>query len=312
MVGNYEKPTTALPQWTKSDRFKLKDSSNTLHKETLKIKQSLNRFQDENIKLKTKIQQSGKEIEKKQKIIQGLMEQIKSDSGQISSQYFEAPIIISLKRQLKELKEEQKAKQTELDTMKSRLKINHFKELDTELKANEKECARLKGIVIDMIKNQSATVPQSDIIMLENRLTQQDQMINNLKTENINLAANIQKKEEELLKCKKQALNLEKKIEKAEVVNRDNTKTKKVLIENKKEIVRLSEQVEMLKAENKDKEIITLKNKINELTKKQQELNEQLKKKTEELKSPSKDNKDVDKSKIDQLKNKIKNCIMLP
>eukprot|EP00826_Nyctotherus_ovalis_P012696 TRINITY_DN1337_c0_g2_i1.p1 TRINITY_DN1337_c0_g2~~TRINITY_DN1337_c0_g2_i1.p1 ORF type:complete len:413 (+),score=107.84 TRINITY_DN1337_c0_g2_i1:30-1241(+) len=307
-LGGFDKPTTAA-QWSRPEKLRPKESSSMLHKESLKIKQSLNKYQDENVKLKTKIQQSGKEIEKKQKIIQGLMEQVKSDSGQISSQYFEAPIIISLKRQLKELKDEHRAKQTELETLKSRLKVNHFKELESELKTNEKECAKLKGIVIDMIRTQSATVPPSDIAMLENRLTQQEAMISKLKEENLGLAGNLQRKEEELLKCKNAAMSYEKKVGKMESAGKDGVKVKKKLIESQREAARLKEEVEALKVDNKDKEVAILKAKINELTKKQHELNDQLKKKNEETQNNKAPSNDVDKKNLEQLKSKISNCM---
>ena len=312
--NNFDKPLASASLWHRMDRYKTKDSSAHLNKEAIKLKKHMNRFQDENLKLKTRIQQSGKELEKKQKIIQGLMDQINSESGKCSNQYFEAPAVLSLKRQLKELKEEEKIKDDEMNNLKNGLKISRFKELDNELKANEKECARLKTIVVNLLNNQSDAVSPEDIAILENNVAQQEAMINSLKEENFKLVNDMQAKENELVKLKQTSGKFEKRIGKAESNSKENVKSKKVLAENIKEIEKLKQQIEHYKVDNKEKEALSLKETIDKLIKQQSELNGKIKDKDLQIQSfqqkagkvPIQYNASTE---LTELKTKIQNCI---
>ena len=275
----------------------------------------MNKFKDENVKLKTKIQQSNKEIEKKEKIIQGLMYQMNADPGQAKNQYFEPPIVLSLKRKLKELREEQIAKETESESLKSSVKINHFKELDNELKENETECARLKSIVVELMNNQGNIISPKDVAELEDNLTQQEAMIKNINHQNQVLVQSMQEKEEEIIKMKDLSSKLEKRIGKAEIINKEDLKNKNIFEENLKEIKKLKEQVEIYKVDNKEHEAISLKRKINELSKKQTELNTMIKannERIENLKQNTNKKPGVNNNynELSELKAKIEDCII--
>jgi peptidoglycan hydrolase CwlO-like protein len=82
-------------------------------RELLHFKQDANNFKLENIQLKTRIQQYEKEIEKKNKLIKSIMEQMEStQEGMFVRRQFdgETSAVLNLKKQVKELREDIKAK----------------------------------------------------------------------------------------------------------------------------------------------------------------------------------------------------------
>jgi len=324
MINNYsavESSGVTPPQWPRLQRPKPKNQANetsALYDESQKMKLNMNKFKEENVKLKTKIQQAGKEMDKKEKIIQELLQQVQNDSGSAQPRHFmEAPLVLSLKKQLKDVKEEEKQKDEELKELKNGLKVNKLKEKEAQLKQNEDECYNLKEMVIDLIKNQPVSISPGEVSVLEEKLRQQEALIRNYKQENFDLANMLRKKEEDLGKFKESSISLEKKVAKVESTCRDNQKNKKIIADNHKEIDKIKEQITIYKVDNKEKEAATLKLRVDELLKKQVEINDKIKQKDKlideleqkanKFSSPVKENQYL--TDLKQLRIKIETCI---
>ena len=279
----------------------------------------MNAYREENTKLKTRIHQYGKEVDKKDKFIQELSGQGGSQQALTQPkgrQVAETHLVLSLKKQVKELKEEVKGKEEEAKALKQSLKAGKMKEMEMELKLHEDECANLKQVIVELIRQQPVSISPNDVAAIEGKFNQQVSVLTNFKQENYELATALQKREDELAGWKESAVQLEKKVAKVEGTSRDNAKSKKAIAENRKEIEKLKEQISLLKVDNKEKEAATYKARIDDLTRKQAEMTEkiaqkdkmiqELEGKAAKLATPSKEAHQINE--IKQLKSRIANC----
>ncbi len=290
-----------------------------LYDEAMRSKQNMNTYKDENTKLKTRIQQCAKEIDKKDKVIQELSSQLNNQQTLTQSkgrQIAEAHLTMALKKQVKDMKEDLRIREEEAKSLKQGLKVGRMKEMELELKSHEDECANLKLMIVNLVKQQPMSISPGDAAALEGRIREQDALLANLKQENFDLAATLQKHGDELENWKESAVQLEKKVAKLESTCKDSVKNKKIIADNKKEIEKLREQVSLLKVDNKDKEAATYRTRINDLIRKQSEVSDKIAQRDKAIKdlearvakvvSPAKEAQQLNE--IRALKIKISSC----
>ena len=113
-----------------------------LYEETLALKMEANFFKEENTRLRTKMLQMEREIDRKD----GFLEDLKSTSKErsFSSSYQSSHLIASLKTNIKELRQELRAKEEESLKAKRDIRASRMSELEVELQAYIDECTRLR------------------------------------------------------------------------------------------------------------------------------------------------------------------------
>ena len=145
-----------------------------LYDETIKIKMLNNQMHEEHVKLKTKIKILENELGRKEKtiedlfnhnqIIQQATQKHQSNSNQnlmplaqTAQKYQqETFLVMSLKKQIRELKMEIIKRDEELEVARKNIKNTHTKEMEEELQTYHDECLRLRSVLEDVLKQGSS------------------------------------------------------------------------------------------------------------------------------------------------------------
>ena len=141
-----------------------------LYDETLKMKVLNNQVKEDNVKLKTKVKILENELGRKEKTIEDLFthnqliqqSHQKHQSGsnqsllplaQTAQKYQqETFLVMSLKKQIRELKYEVLKRDEELEVLRKNIKSTRTKEFEQEIQTYHDECLRLRSIMEEVIK----------------------------------------------------------------------------------------------------------------------------------------------------------------
>eukprot|EP00831_Metopus_contortus_P003408 TRINITY_DN11254_c0_g1_i2.p1 TRINITY_DN11254_c0_g1~~TRINITY_DN11254_c0_g1_i2.p1 ORF type:complete len:335 (-),score=69.70 TRINITY_DN11254_c0_g1_i2:74-1078(-) len=229
-----------------------------LYDEARKLMKKMNMSKEENLQLRTKMQLCDQELERKDKMIHELLEQLNQRHGggmiRQTRSGSETHLVSALRRQTRELKDEIKAKEEEMKALNKNLKITKIQEMDIEIKMFSDECTRLKHIIEEISNQKAASYSEQDIAAIEIRIQDQEAYLNRLRGENDQLGTILKKKEDEAKHWKDMSEKLEKKISRLEAESKENLKQKRLSMESKREMQRLKEQLTILKNDIKDKE----------------------------------------------------------
>lgn len=258
------------------DKFKKAGNREQLHAETLSLKQSMNNYKAENIVIKSKIHQLEKEIERKGKLIQKIIEQKNNDQG-ISSLYSrrvetDTSLVISYKKQVKELREELKIKEDELADMKRNLKGMRVEEIEQELSIRGSECAKLREVIEQVNQDFKDEQKIRQVQEIVQKLQQQNIMLTNMKKENDQLIETIKRKDDEANIIQENAVTIETKMNKISGTRKDFIRNKKRIGETRKEIDKLKQEINTIIVGKAEKGQNVYQTKIDELMRKQQEM----------------------------------------
>jgi len=265
-------------------------------------------FKNRNVRLKNKVAQCNKELAERDKVIHELLDQISSTKPNTSFTRSSKNnhLANALKKQVRETRDEIRNKEKEMKKLMKSLKVTRIQEMEVEIKMFADECTRLKHIIEEVANQKAASYTPEDVVAFENKIAQQDAFIAGITQDNTEIAHEIEKKEKEVAKWNNVITKLKKKLGKFESEVKENAKNRKQLNETKHEIQRLKEQLITLKSNFKDKDLLSYKQKIEELLKKNNELTEKLTQKENELKKlePSNTNQE-----LAQLHVKAQDCI---
>jgi len=162
-----------------------------LYEDTLHLKQNINGLKEENLKLKTK----NLNLERENAKLVKAMEKMGSYTTQFGKQP-ESTLIVALKKQVKEQKEELKAKHDEIEAMKRSAKMTRVQEIEIELKTYMDENIRLKNAFEELMRLKPEIKPE-DYNMLEERYYQQGNLIETLQRDHARITSEIKYLEEE-------------------------------------------------------------------------------------------------------------------
>lgn len=151
----------------------------------MKLKLNMNTFKEENIKLKTKAQLYEKEIDKKDRLIQELLEQMSTQTGKgPKAKVNETHLIFALKKQIKEIKTECNQKDLELKQLRKNIKITRNQENEIEKKMYIDECSRLRRVLEDTMNNKARDgYSKEEVAELETNNQQMNVMLKQAKQE---------------------------------------------------------------------------------------------------------------------------------
>lgn len=179
-----------------------------------------NQMREEHVKLKTKIKILENELGRKEKTIEDLFNhnqiiqhaQSKHQSSsnqnllplaQTAQKYQqETFLVMSLKKQIRELKMEVVRRDEELEILRKNIKNTRIQEQEQELQTYHEECIRLRQMMEDMMKQGSShpihqQVYLDKIQQLEQEMTQKDMLISTLQ-DNRSSTAFIQNEQERI------------------------------------------------------------------------------------------------------------------
>jgi hypothetical protein len=141
---------------------------------------------------------------------------------------------MSLKKQIKELKADLLKKDEESENFRRNIKLTKVNELEVQIKTYQDECLRLRGVLDNVIRSKDPVSknPQQ-LQQLESMMQQKDQLINQLQSDNIELAKLAHDKEE-VSKHRDASQNNDEKS--AKQLKSELFKTKKSLKEKEKEL----------------------------------------------------------------------------
>ena len=272
----------------------------------------MNRYKDESIKLKTKLLQYEAILGKKDKVLRELYKRHNLKPQLADKKCIDQPMVVELKKRIKEIREGQKLKVAEIEELKNSFKTFKFKELELQLRAHETECTNLKRAILNLARKQSAIASPEDVVVIETKIKEQSIVMQRLEEEKIKLLSLMDEKEEELVRYKETAVQLDKRVGQVENSNRENIKARRAIIENIKKIEKFRKLISYLQVNNDENESTVLKKRINEMIKKQVNMNRQLKQKDSLIKKiegnitrlPSKELL----NEIKQVKSKLDEC----
>eukprot|EP01022_Parablepharisma_sp_SALTPOND_P025583 TRINITY_DN5_c0_g1_i1.p1 TRINITY_DN5_c0_g1~~TRINITY_DN5_c0_g1_i1.p1 ORF type:complete len:942 (-),score=200.59 TRINITY_DN5_c0_g1_i1:2152-4977(-) len=221
-----------------------------LYEESLHLKKSMNLLKVENTQLKTKVLQTEKEMAKKDKEIKELLDRLNTPSAGFYNVVREpipkktvktsAHLVMGLKKRISEVQKENKTLKDGLQTLKKSLKMTTTQELESEIKTYAEECTRLRKMLEEVIQEKPYITPE-DLAGIEEKIKQQNEVIDKFKEENQELSEKVKKASEEAKKWKAKAE------QKKASPRSPETSSQALVREQMREIQRLKDQIEGLK-----------------------------------------------------------------
>ena len=253
---------------------KINQEKEKLYEQVIKLKLQMNSFKSENLKLRTQLKFLEKEQNEKEGIIENLVNNNEVTTigrlGNIgnSKKKSEAYLTTALKRQVKELKQELKDKDEEIQAYKKNFKNTKLTELDIELRSYMDECLRLRHLLEDTVKSKDPLTDPDQVHKIEEQFQQQNSIINNLQSENEELQQVISQKESETLEWRNLVEEYQKRINRLRPAAKDNKKLRKMNKEKKNELQRIRQELLLLRSKTSP----DVKAKVDEMMRKQDDL----------------------------------------
>ena len=205
-----------------------------LVQENIKLKTQLNKLETEKMNHKREITNLEMEINKKDKIIETMINDTQSNLNTESNKASEMHLVLNVKRQYKELKKVYEKNQQELNATKKNVKYTKINELNTENQIYNEQVNKLKNIYEHSLEQkQSLQKNENEFDKMKQSLSQKDYII-------LSFQENCQKMESQI-----QTLNSEK-----EKLKNQNTKKDDMITKLK----------EKLETQNKENEKLIMKN----------------------------------------------------
>ena len=102
-----------------------------------------------------------------------------------------------MKRKIREIHQDLKIKNDEIELLKRNIKSTKIGEIEVEIKAYVDECTRLRHQLEEVIKSKDTFADPTEIRLIEEKFQQQEMVIAQMRKENSELAMAYAKKEEE-------------------------------------------------------------------------------------------------------------------
>ena len=205
-----------------------------LVQENIRLKTQLNKLETEKMNHKREITNLENEINKKDKIIETMINDTQSNINSDNNKASEMHLVLNVKRQYKELKKAYEKNQQELNATKKNIKYTKINEMNLENKIFDEQMNKLKNLYEHSLEQkQSLQKNENEFDVMKQALSQKDYII-------LNFQENCQKMESEI-----QALNAEK---------------EKLKNQNSKKDDMITKIREKLETQNKENEQLVMKN----------------------------------------------------
>mmetsp|Transcript_13035 Transcript_13035/g.14344 ORF Transcript_13035/g.14344 Transcript_13035/m.14344 type:complete len:1321 (+) Transcript_13035:55-4017(+) len=191
-------PKQFRPQTLHVDKEQLMD-------DTRSLKQKVNVLKDENVKLRTKLNASEREVGRRDKTIEELLDQTRTGNGmlqpRVRKQQEESHLVATLKKKIKELQRVNAQKDEEMTSVKKNIKSTRITELEIESKTYIDESIRLRHILEELSKQKGTSMgaqyDPNGAAASTQRLADQSMKIEQLEKENAEIVELYHKLEDE-------------------------------------------------------------------------------------------------------------------
>eukprot|EP00826_Nyctotherus_ovalis_P001096 TRINITY_DN10130_c0_g4_i2.p1 TRINITY_DN10130_c0_g4~~TRINITY_DN10130_c0_g4_i2.p1 ORF type:complete len:522 (-),score=174.68 TRINITY_DN10130_c0_g4_i2:1529-3094(-) len=251
-------------------------SAEDMQRELMQYKQEMNIFSLENIQLKTKIQKFRNDIEKKDKVIGSILEKLSSNQeGNVKLMADpETGKILSLKQQVKDLREKLRIKKDTHAEMEGYMKNTEVGDAEARVDAAMRECKEIRAAIEkEQLGDNEPYDPASGVRRLERRLEEQNEAIVNMRKSNDQLSIKVKRKEKSTQEANEQVGRVEAQKQKYVAEHKRLAGNKTKLAKANKELAELKEQIEYLDTNGNRTD--TYKERLDELTKELKELGEE-------------------------------------
>ncbi|KAM3138236.1 hypothetical protein pb186bvf_009713 [Paramecium bursaria] len=225
-----------------------------LYEEQLQMKSIVNQLRDENIKLKTRnvnlevsIDYFKKDLQKCTDII-NQMEQTGVMKRFYSKPSTDNNMILQLKTQVKQLRQDLQDREDELLGMKKSSKHTKFVELEIEKKSFQDETVRLKSYIDELVQqNMYAQQQEKDKQNMEQLIQQRDNLIRNMQSDLEQYAAENQSQQDKIHQIVQAYQDMERQFSKLDIESKTkNNQLIKQVQQLKVELKRQQEQNDVL------------------------------------------------------------------
>jgi len=177
----------------------------TLYDDAMILKKANNSMIDENIKLKTNLHKLEAEWNRKEKLLEEIvMNQNNIGKTQISKIKAESHVSSAMKKHIREIKQEVLIKDEEISRLKKNIRITRFQELEMEIKMYMNEWNRLKGLTREIIRSKDPLSDPNQKMEIEKRFEEQNQIIEQLKSDNNQLENAFHERQIEIMNLQEQ------------------------------------------------------------------------------------------------------------
>ena len=209
-------------------------------------------------------------------------------------------IILALKRQVKDLKDELYEKENQIQQIVQSIKHTKNQEYEIHIKILNDECIRLKKI-IDANYQYRETGMGQDIVKLEEKMFEQKKLIMQIQHQNLDLSNKNKIKDEQIISIKKE---LDSEIQKSRRSNENITEIKARRFEEIENELRIAkESINHLNEEAREKELL-----VEKINKENQEIQNECKKIQEDQKKEIIEMNALNRKKLEEYEEKI-NCL---
>jgi len=216
-----------------------------LYDDLIKLRKVMNTMKSENSKLKTKIIRSEKEVTKKNREVKEMLNQLNAPQRDLipkKSTKTATDIVMSLKKKISRVQKENKTLKEGLDALRKSLRMTTTQELDAEINARSKECAKLRTILEELMQQNPYANSKEDKKLCK-ELKEQEKILKDIQSENKKTKEKVEKAKKELEEWKTKAKGS---------VSPDSS-MQELMGDKMREIQKLKDQIEAMKKATKSK-----------------------------------------------------------
>ena len=149
-----------------------------LYDDVMKQRMTTNNLNQENIKLKTRIHMIEAELQRKDRVIDDLVQQQEQNFGMPQGKFAagrtgplkgETHLVINLKRKIKELQSEKQRGDEEKSALERNIRSTRLTEIEVEVKLYMEECARLRHQLEEVIKSKDTFADPQELKIIEEK-----------------------------------------------------------------------------------------------------------------------------------------------
>ncbi|TNV85398.1 hypothetical protein FGO68_gene15267 [Halteria grandinella] len=201
-----------------------------LYDQNIALKLNINDYKDDNLRLRTRMKQMVAQLRGRDKLIDELYKSayITLNGAQASSNLNkDALLLINLKREVQDLKDQLYLKDDEITSLRMSMKLTKLKELETELRLYVAECLRLRKITEQAVRLSG----EIDLQRLERQLVQERERYEGLVR---NMRSDIGMEKDRLKEAREREQQLQKQVS-AESEAKDKVQREKQAVDRRLE-----------------------------------------------------------------------------
>ncbi len=185
-----------------------------LYEEVTLLKKAVNALRQENTRMRTQARQAENELTKNDKLVKDLTAKLNRQNYMSygtsggSAPKSDTHLILSLKKQNKEVRRENRELREEIEALHKDIKLTTMNEIEVEARTYAEECIRLRKLLNNITSSPKLEEPEEGIN------ARQEELIATVKRENAELGDTLKKREEVVAEYREKLRELHEKTDK--------------------------------------------------------------------------------------------------